>query len=147
MGKKLKTIIPISYIKVVKAITEFVSEDLSNWYIRRNRKRFWASELDNSKKSVYITTYEVLEGLCRMIAPVVPFVTDEIYTKLTGEKTVHLADYPKYDEKLMGIKWTYTKNFKAGKVQAVKFKGILYKTKDLKGKKTSLNKKTAAFYQ
>ena len=87
--------------KVVKAITEFVSEDLSNWYIRRNRKRFWASELDNSKKSVYITTYEVLEGLCRMIAPVVPFVTDEIYTKLTGEKTVHLADYPKYDESLI----------------------------------------------
>ena len=87
--------------KVVKAVTEFVSEDLSNWYIRRNRKRFWASELDNSKKSVYITTYEVLEGLCRMIAPVVPFVTDEIYTKLTGENSVHLAEYPKYDEKLI----------------------------------------------
>ena len=82
--------------KVVKAVTEFVSEDLSNWYIRRNRKRFWASELDNSKKSVYITTYEVLEGLCRMIAPVVPFITDEIYTKLTGEKSVHLASFPKY---------------------------------------------------
>ncbi len=87
--------------KVVKAVTEFVSEDLSNWYIRRNRKRFWASELDNSKKSVYITTYEVLEGLCRMIAPVVPFVTDEIYTKLTGEKSVHLSDYPKYNNKLI----------------------------------------------
>ncbi len=82
--------------KVVKAVTEFVSEDLSNWYIRRNRKRFWASELDTSKKSVYITTYEVLEGLCRMIAPVVPFITDEIYTKLTGEKSVHLASFPKY---------------------------------------------------
>ena len=87
--------------KVVRAVTEFVSEDLSNWYIRRNRKRFWASELDNSKKSVYITTYEVLEGLCRMIAPVVPFVTDEIYTKLTGEKSVHLAEYPKYNKKLI----------------------------------------------
>lgn len=87
--------------KVVRAVTDFVSEDLSNWYIRRNRKRFWASELDNSKKSVYITTYEVLEGLCRMIAPVVPFVTDEIYTKLTGEKSVHLADYPKYNKKLI----------------------------------------------
>lgn len=82
--------------KVVKAVTEFVSEDLSNWYIRRNRKRFWASELDTSKKSVYITTYEVLEGLCRMIAPVVPFITDEIYTKLTSEKSVHLASFPKY---------------------------------------------------
>ena len=87
--------------KVVKAVTEFVSEDLSNWYIRRNRKRFWASELDNSKKSVYITTYEVLEGLCRMIAPVVPFVTDEIYTKLTGEKSVHLSSYPKANKKLI----------------------------------------------
>lgn len=87
--------------KVVRAVTEFVSEDLSNWYIRRNRKRFWASELDNSKKSVYVTTYEVLEGLCRMIAPVVPFVTDEIYTKLTGEKSVHLAEYPKYNQKLI----------------------------------------------
>ena len=87
--------------KVVRAVTEFVSEDLSNWYIRRNRKRFWASELDNSKKSVYITTYEVLEGLCRMIAPVVPFVTDEIYTKLTGEKSVHLSTYPKYNKKLI----------------------------------------------
>ncbi len=87
--------------KVVRAVTEFVSEDLSNWYIRRNRKRFWASELDNSKKSVYITTYEVLEGLCRMIAPVVPFVTDEIYTKLTGEKSVHLSPYPKFNKKLI----------------------------------------------
>ena len=87
--------------KVVRAVTEFVSEDLSNWYIRRNRKRFWASELDNSKKSVYITTYEVLEGLCRMIAPVVPFVTDEIYTKLTGEKSVHLSSYPKFNKKLI----------------------------------------------
>lgn len=87
--------------KVVKAVTEFVSEDLSNWYIRRNRKRFWASDLDDSKKSVYMTTYEVLEGLCRMIAPVVPFVTEEIYTKLTGEKSVHLTDFPKYDESLI----------------------------------------------
>ncbi len=87
--------------KVVKAVTEFVSEDLSNWYIRRNRKRFWASELDDSKKSVYITTYEVLTGLCRMIAPVVPFVTEEIYTKLTGEKSVHLTDFPVYDESLI----------------------------------------------
>ncbi len=84
--------------KIVKSVTEFVSEDLSNWYIRRNRKRFWASELDNSKKSVYITTYEVLEGLCRMIAPVIPFITEEIYTKLTGEESVHLVDFPKYDE-------------------------------------------------
>ncbi len=87
--------------KVVKAVTEFVSEDLSNWYIRRNRKRFWASELDDSKKSVYMTTYEVLEGLVKMIAPVVPFVTEEIYTKLTGEKSVHLAEFPEVNESLI----------------------------------------------
>ena len=90
--------------KVVKALTEFVSEDLSNWYIRRNRDRFWTSELDNSKKAVYLTTYEVLVGLTKIIAPVVPFVSEEIYRKLTGEESVHLADYPKYDQSLIDEK-------------------------------------------
>ena len=83
---------------VVKGITSFVSDDLSNWYIRRNRNRFWASELDNSKKAVYQTTYEVLVGLCKICAPIIPFTTEEIYTKLTNEESVHLADYPTYDE-------------------------------------------------
>ena len=87
--------------KVVKAVTNFVSDDLSNWYIRRTRNRFWASELDNSKKSVYITTYEVLTGLCKMIAPIVPYVTEEMYTKLTGKESVHLEDFPKYDESVI----------------------------------------------
>jgi len=86
---------------VTRAITSFVSDDLSNWYIRRNRDRFWSSELDNSKKSVYLTTYEVLEGLCRLCAPIIPYVTEEIYTKLTGEKSVHLADFPKANTKLI----------------------------------------------
>ena len=83
--------------KVVRSITEFVSEDLSNWYIRRNRKRFWGSTLDNSKKAVYKTTYDVLVGLSEMIAPVVPFISEEIYTKLTGNYSVHTSDFPKYD--------------------------------------------------
>ena len=87
--------------KVVRNITNFVSEDLSNWYIRRNRNRFWGSTLDDSKKAVYITTYEVLVGLSKIIAPVIPYLSDEIYTKLTGEYSVHTADYPKYDEKLI----------------------------------------------
>ena len=81
--------------KVVKFLTDFVSEDLSNWYIRRNRKRFWGSEMDDSKRSVYITTYEVLLGLSKVIAPIVPFVSEEIYRNLTGNKSVHLEDYPK----------------------------------------------------
>ena len=86
---------------VVKALTTFVSEDLSNWYIRRNRDRFWSSKMDNSKKSVYITTYEVLTGLCKLCAPIIPFITEEMYQKLTGEESVHLADYPIYDSKLI----------------------------------------------
>ncbi len=87
--------------KVVRAITFFVSEDLSNWYIRRNRKRFWGSELDNSKKSVYKITYDVLLGLSKLIAPVVPFVSEEIYQNLTGELSVHLASFPTYDKTLI----------------------------------------------
>lgn len=87
--------------EVVRYITSFVSEDLSNWYIRRNRNRFWASELDNSKKAVYKTTYEVLVGLTKMCAPIIPYTTEEIYRNLTNEESVHLADFPKYDEALI----------------------------------------------
>ncbi len=87
--------------KVVRNVTEFVSDDLSNWYIRRNRKRFWGSELDNSKKAVYSTTYKVLEGISRIIAPIVPFISEEIYQHLTGNESVHLADYPLVDESLI----------------------------------------------
>ena len=90
--------------KAVKLINNFVNEDLSNWYIRRNRRRFWGSELDNSKKAVYQTTYEVLCGVAKLIAPMVPFVSEEIYTNLTGEKSVHLADYPKFDKSMVDEK-------------------------------------------
>ncbi len=86
---------------VVKEITSFVSDDLSNWYIRRNRDRFWASELDNSKKSVYMTTYEVLTGLCKLAAPIIPYTTEEIYQNLTGEESVHLSSFPTFDESLI----------------------------------------------
>ena len=81
--------------KVVKEVTYFVSEDLSNWYIRRNRRRFWSSTLDNSKKAVYKTTYEVLVGLCKLIAPIASFTAEEIYTSLTNDESVHLCDFPK----------------------------------------------------
>ncbi len=89
--------------KVVRNITSFVSDDLSNWYIRRCRNRFWGSSLDNSKKAVYMTTYEVLVGLAKMIAPIVPYVSEEIYTKLTGNYSVHLEDFPLYDESLIDL--------------------------------------------
>ncbi|MFW6306720.1 MAG: isoleucine--tRNA ligase [Bacillota bacterium] len=86
---------------VVRAIQEFVDEDLSNWYIRRSRRRFWASELNDDKKSVYNTTYEVMVGLAKMVAPYVPFIAEELFQKLTSEESVHLADYPEINEGLI----------------------------------------------
>ena len=90
--------------QAVRKITAFVSDDLSNWYIRRNRNRFWASDMDNSKKAVYMTTYEVLLGLCRLCAPIIPFTTEEIYQKLTGKDSVHLEDYPVYNSQFIDDK-------------------------------------------
>ena len=80
--------------KVTKLIVPFLNDDLSNWYIRSNRRRFWDSELTESKKAVYLTTYEVLVTLCKICAPITPFITEEIYQRLTGEDSVHLADMP-----------------------------------------------------
>ena len=82
--------------KVVREIQDFVNEVFSNWYIRRSRRRFWGSEMTLDKKSVYITTYEILTGITQMIAPFAPFLSEEMYTKLTGEKSVHLSYYPKF---------------------------------------------------
>ncbi|MBR0598979.1 isoleucine--tRNA ligase [Sinanaerobacter chloroacetimidivorans] len=82
------------HMKSVRKIQDFVSEDLSNWYIRRARRRFWGEELTDDKKSVYATTYEVLVGVSQLAAPFAPFITDEMYTKLTGEESVHLSFYP-----------------------------------------------------
>ncbi len=89
------------HMKSVRAIQEFVTEDLSNWYIRRARRRFWGETLSDDKKSVYATTYEVLVGIARMIAPFAPFLSDEIYQNLTGEESVHLAYFPEADESLI----------------------------------------------
>ena len=87
--------------KAVRKIQDFVNEDLSNWYIRRARRRFWASQLDQDKKAVYNTTYEILGGVARMMAPFAPFMADELYQRLTGEASVHLADYPEVDQSLV----------------------------------------------
>ncbi|NLW21772.1 MAG: isoleucine--tRNA ligase [Tissierellia bacterium] len=87
--------------RVVRAIQEFVIEDLSNWYIRRCRRRFWSTELDNDKKAVYNTTYEILVGISKMIAPFVPFTAEELYRNLTGKESVHLDYYPECNEELI----------------------------------------------
>ncbi len=87
--------------KVVKAIVPFLNDDLSNWYIRSNRRRFWESDLSESKKAVYLTLYEVLLELSKLVAPITPFIAEEIYQKLTGKKSVHLESFPTYQESLI----------------------------------------------
>ena len=87
--------------KTVRMIQDFINEDLSNWYIRRSRRRFWATELTEDKKSVYNTTYEILTELCQLIAPFAPYISEEIYRNLTGEVSVHLSNYPKANLELI----------------------------------------------
>lgn len=89
--------------RVVRAIQDFVIEDLSNWYIRRSRRRFWSTKLDDDKKSVYNTTYEILLGLSKLIAPFVPFTAEELYRNLTDEESVHLDYYPEVNEDLIDL--------------------------------------------
>lgn len=87
--------------KVVRGIQEFVIEDLSNWYIRRNRRRFWSTNLDDDKMAVYNTTYEIMVDICKIIAPFVPFISEELYRNLTDNESVHLDYYPEGNEELI----------------------------------------------
>ena len=87
--------------KVVRAISDFVIEDVSNWYIRRNRRRFWKTEVDDDKKAVYNTTYEILLGVSKLIAPFAPFISEEIYRNLTDKKSVHIDFIPDADLNLI----------------------------------------------
>lgn len=81
-----------------REIEKFV-DDLTNWYIRLNRKRFWKGEMDFDKISAYQTLYEVLINFSKLISPFVPFISEEVYQSLKGEsnafkESVHLEDYP-----------------------------------------------------
>lgn len=89
------------YTNVARAIQEFVVEDFSNWYIRRNRRRFWQSEVNDDKKAVYNTTYEVLVGITKLLAPFTPFIAEEMYSKLVGDVSVHLSYLPELNEALI----------------------------------------------
>ena len=70
-------------------------ENLSNWYVRRSRRRFWKSENDGDKDQAYQTLYIVLTTFCKILAPFMPFISDEIFINLTGKKSVHMEDWPK----------------------------------------------------
>ncbi len=75
-------------------IEQFV-DNLSNWYVRRSRRRFWKAENDQDKNSAYQTLYHVLTTLVKVIAPFVPFVSEHMYRNLVGKKSVHMASFPR----------------------------------------------------
>lgn len=86
-----------------EGIEKFI-DNLSNWYIRRSRKRFWKSEDDKDKSNAYQTLYTVLLKLSELMAPFTPFIAEEIYKNLTNKESVHLADFPQADESLIDEK-------------------------------------------
>jgi isoleucyl-tRNA synthetase len=93
--------------KAARAISEFVSDHLSNWYVRLNRKRFWAGELTDDKLSAYQTLYTCLKTVAQLMAPFAPFYSDKLYSDLTAPligkdyETVHLSLFPKVDKNLV----------------------------------------------
>ena len=84
-----------------RAISDFVQENLSNWYVRLNRKRFWGGTMDKDKLAAYQTLYECLVTISKLMAPIAPFYADRLYCDLTGEGSVHLTDFPKCNEALV----------------------------------------------
>lgn len=94
--------------KAARAIETFVSDNLSNWYVRLNRKRFWAGEMDTDKLAAYQTLYSCLKTVALLMAPFAPFYSDRLYGDLVGSTgegegyaSVHLADFPVSDPALI----------------------------------------------
>ncbi len=90
--------------RAARKIQEFVIEDLSNWYVRRSRRRFWQSAHTQDKISAYLTLWESLVTVCKLIAPYTPFIAEELYQELSAKvaadapQSIHLASFPKADE-------------------------------------------------
>ncbi|MCH5221822.1 MAG: isoleucine--tRNA ligase [Muribaculaceae bacterium] len=87
--------------RAARAISEFVLDKLSNWYVRLNRKRFWGRGLDTDKLAAYQTLHTCLLTIAKLIAPIAPFFSDRLYRDLTdckSAKSVHLSDFPKADK-------------------------------------------------
>ncbi|HOB88228.1 MAG: isoleucine--tRNA ligase [Bacillota bacterium] len=95
-----------SITPAARAIEEFV-DDLSNWYVRRSRRRYWGKGMPQDKVAAYLTLHEILVGLSKLLAPFTPFISEEIYRNLVGERvegapeSVHLCDYPVCNEELI----------------------------------------------
>ena len=95
--------------KAARAVSDFTIDHLSNWYVRRCRRRFWKSEMNKSKLAAYQTLYEALVVICKLTSPFAPFISEELYLSLNSStkkedfESVHLAEYPaagKIDEEL-----------------------------------------------
>jgi len=92
-----------------RKLEEFVTDEVSNWYIRRSRRRFWITEENFDKDCAYVTLYEVLVALCKLLAPFVPFLTEHIYQNIVrgvsdgAKESVHLCDYPLPNEALIDM--------------------------------------------
>ncbi len=87
-------------VTATKPIDRFIN-NLSNWYIRRSRRRFWKSENDSDKEDAYQTLWTVLAEFSKVLAPFCPFVADEIYRNLTGDESVHLVDFSESNDELI----------------------------------------------
>ncbi|MCI6812135.1 MAG: isoleucine--tRNA ligase [Lachnospiraceae bacterium] len=89
--------------EAARALQEFV-DDMSNWYVRRGRERFWAKGMEQDKINAYMTLYTALVTVAKLAAPMIPFMTEEIYQNLVrsvdqaAPESIHLCDYPKADE-------------------------------------------------
>ena len=92
--------------EAARALQEF-TEDLSNWYVRRGRSRYWAKGMEQDKVNAYMTLYTVLHDLSLLSAPMIPFMTEEIWQNIvrtvdpSAEESIHLAMYPKADESMI----------------------------------------------
>lgn len=89
-----------------KAVQPFVGfiDELTNWYIRRCRPRFWSEEATKDRDDAFTTLHYVLKELCKITAPFIPFIAESMYKELTGEESVHLTDFPTYDASLRDTK-------------------------------------------
>ncbi len=85
-----------------RAIQDFVVEDLSNWYVRLNRRRFWKGELGSDKNAAFSTLHRCLQVIAMLSAPIAPFFSDRLYRDLKGT-SVHLSDWPKHDERAIDL--------------------------------------------
>ena len=92
--------------ETARALDEFVDE-MSNWYVRRSRNRFWLKGMPQEKINAYMTLYTALVTLCKISAPMIPFMTEDIYQNIVrsidknAPESIHLCDFPEYDEKLI----------------------------------------------